>query len=68
MTSVHRRLEHKVYLKLRLSCVLVDEDDERNEAEVKEESESEVDEDMWETMAVVADRKGRGKKKKRRIE
>ncbi|RUP43255.1 WD40-repeat-containing domain protein [Jimgerdemannia flammicorona] len=72
MISVHRRIEHKVYLKQRLSCVLVDEEDEEL-VEVKEESESEVDEEereLWEKMTMVEqnDEERKKRKKRRKVE
>ncbi|KAF7723634.1 WD repeat-containing protein 74 [Apophysomyces ossiformis] len=52
MTSTYRRLEHKAYLKQRLTCVLVDEEFElpKSEEEQKEEEEEEA---LWASMEKV---------------
>ncbi|KAG0170236.1 WD repeat-containing protein 74 [Apophysomyces sp. BC1015] len=50
MTSSYRKLEHKAYLKQRLTCVLADEDFELPKPEGKEDNE---DEEIWASMEKV---------------
>ncbi|KAI9498615.1 WD40-repeat-containing domain protein [Zychaea mexicana] len=54
MSTQFRRVDHKVYLKQRMTCILVDETFEFPKEEDEEQEEQEED-DMWEAMDTVAD-------------
>ncbi|KAI8364774.1 WD40-repeat-containing domain protein [Radiomyces spectabilis] len=61
MTTVHRQLQHKVYLKQRLTAVIIDDDYQLPVPEAQAEEDKE-DDSMWEAMEKVDDK---GAKRKR---
>lgn len=58
MSSKFRKMEHKIYLKQRMTAILADEDYKEPE---KEEKEDEEEEAMWEAMEKIEDH---GKRKR----
>ncbi|KAI9321711.1 WD40-repeat-containing domain protein, partial [Dichotomocladium elegans] len=60
--TTERKCEHSIYLKQRLTCVLIDED--RAEEDEEEEEEDEEEQAMWEAMETVDDKTDHPKKRK----